>query len=70
MVLSSLALQKDQQKGVLIKRETATYIAFYIIQDNDIASGQIINTVEASATGPNQQTRITDISDDGDDTGW
>ena len=55
-------------EGVLIKRETATYIAFYIIQDNDIASGQIINTVEASATGPNQQTRITDISDDGDDT--
>ena len=34
----------------------------------DIISGQINNTVEASATGPNQLARITDISDDGDDT--
>ena len=59
---------EGSSEGVLIKGETTTYIAFYIIQDNDIASGQIINTAVASATGPNQQTRITDISDDGDDT--
>ena len=55
-------------EGVLIKGETATYIAFYIIDAIDVASGIIINTVEASATGPNQNIRITDISDDGDDT--
>ena len=55
-------------EGVLIKGETATYIAFYIIQDNDIASDKSSISSVASATGPNQQTRITDISDDGDDT--
>ena len=59
---------EGSSEGILIQGETATYIAFYIIQDNDITSGQIINTAVASATGPNQQTRISDISDDGDDT--
>ena len=59
---------EGSSEGILIQGETATYIAFYIIQDNDITSGRIINTVEASATGPNQETPITDISDDGDDT--
>ena len=59
---------EGSSEGVLIEGETATYIGFYIIKDIDIISGQIINTVEASATGPNQLARITDISDDGDDT--
>ena len=59
---------EGSSEGVLIKGETATYIGFYIIKDIDIISGQIINTVEASATGPNQLARIIDISDDGDDT--
>tara|TARA_B100000767_G_scaffold229988_1_gene220884 strand:+ start:16 stop:1929 length:1914 start_codon:yes stop_codon:yes gene_type:complete len=55
-------------EGVLIKGETATYIAFYIIKALDVTSGIIINKVEASAAGPNQNTRIRDIGDDGDDT--
>jgi gliding motility-associated-like protein/uncharacterized repeat protein (TIGR01451 family) len=59
---------EGSSEGILIEGETATYIGFYIIKDIDIISGQIINTVEASATGPNQLARITDISDDGDDT--
>jgi gliding motility-associated-like protein/uncharacterized repeat protein (TIGR01451 family) len=55
-------------EGVLIKGEAATYIAFYIINAIDVTSGIIINTVEASASAPNQDIRINDISDDGDDT--
>ena len=55
-------------EGVLIEGEAATYIAFYIINTIDVASGIIINTVEASAAAPNQDQRIFDVSDDGDDT--
>jgi gliding motility-associated-like protein/uncharacterized repeat protein (TIGR01451 family) len=55
-------------EGVLIEGEAATYIAFYIIKAIDVASGIIINTVEASAAAPNQDLRISDVSDDGDDT--
>jgi uncharacterized repeat protein (TIGR01451 family) len=55
-------------EGVLIEGEAATYIAFYIINTIDVASGIIINTVEASAAAPNQDLRISDVSDDGDDT--
>ena len=55
-------------KGILIVENRPACFGFYIIKDIDIISGQIINTVEASATGPNQLARITDISDDGDDT--
>ena len=55
-------------KGTLVGGETATYIAFYIIGEDVIPTGKIINTAEVSATGPNLNYRISDISDDGDDT--
>ena len=55
-------------EGILVGGETATYIAFYIIEEKVIPTGKIINTAEVSATGPNLNYRISDISDDGDDT--
>ena len=55
-------------EGTLVGGETATYIAFYIIEEKVIPTGKIINTAEVSATGPNLNSRIFDVSDDGDDT--
>ena len=48
--------------------ETATYIAFYIIDSESASSGKIINSVTASAFGPGSTSKITDVSDNGNDT--
>ena len=48
--------------------ETATYIAFYIIESESASSGKIINSVTASAFGPGSTSKITDVSDNGNDT--
>ena len=59
---------KGSNKGLLVSGETATYIAFYIIESESASSGKIINSVTASAFGPGSTSKITDVSDNGNDT--
>ena len=59
---------KGSNKGILVSGETASYIGFYIIESDAASSGKIINSVTASAFGPGSTTKISDISDDGDDS--
>ena len=54
--------------GSLKVSETATYIAFYIIDQAAVDAGGITNTVSATASSPGNTNDVSDVSDDGDDT--
>ena len=55
-------------EGTLGVGETATYTVTYTITQTAIDSGQVMNTVLATASSPNLTGDVTDRSDDGDDT--
>ena len=50
-------------QGTLKVSETATYIAFYIVQQSAIDAGGVSNQAVASASTP-QSVTVTDTSDD------
>ncbi|WP_028872086.1 T9SS C-terminal target domain-containing protein, partial [Psychroserpens burtonensis] len=54
-------------EGTLLAGEIATYIATYIITQDDVDVGGVSNSVVAIGDDPEGDT-VTDISDDGDDT--
>ena len=54
--------------GSLKVSETASYIAFYIIEQAAVDAGGVSNTVTATASSPGNTSDVSDISDDGDDT--
>ena len=54
-------------EGTLEVGETATYTVTYTITQTAIDSGQVMNTVLATASSPNQTDDVNDRSDDGDD---
>ena len=58
---------QSSAQGVLKINETATYIAFYIIQQDAVDSGMVINSVLATASTPDGSGNVTDTSDDGID---
>ena len=55
-------------QGTIKVGETATYIAFYIIEQAAVDAGGISNTGSATASSPGNTDDVTDIGDDGDDT--
>ena len=59
---------QNSSEGTIQVGETATYIAYYIIEQLAADSGNISNTVTATASSPTGTDDVTDISDDGDDT--
>ena len=48
--------------------EVATYTATYTISLQAANSGSVNNTLQATASSPNNNNNVTDVSDDGDDT--
>ena len=54
--------------GILQVSEAATYIAFYIIDDESSLTKGIYNSVKVIASSPGFTDNVNDISDDGDDT--
>jgi gliding motility-associated-like protein/uncharacterized repeat protein (TIGR01451 family) len=54
-------------EGTLLAGEIATYIATYIITQDDVDVGGVSNSVVVIGDDPEGDT-VTDISDDGDDT--
>ena len=57
---------QNSTEGILQPGETASYIAFYIIEQSAADSGKILNSVIASA-GTESTSTVSDVSDDGDD---
>jgi uncharacterized repeat protein (TIGR01451 family) len=55
-------------QGTIKVGETATFIAFYIIQQAAVDAGGVSNSGSATASSPGQSNNVTDTSDDGDDT--
>jgi uncharacterized repeat protein (TIGR01451 family) len=53
--------------GILQVSEAATYIAFYIIEDESAQTKGIYNSVKAIASSPGFIENVIDISDDGND---
>ena len=53
--------------GILQVSEAATYIAFYIIEDESALTKGIYNSVKAIASSPGFIENVIDISDDGND---
>ncbi|MFB9057291.1 gliding motility-associated C-terminal domain-containing protein [Mariniflexile ostreae] len=54
-------------EGTLLVGETATYIATYVIDQSAVDAGGVANSVVASGDSP-AGTRVSDTSDNGDDT--
>ncbi len=59
---------KGSREGVLLAGEIASYLAFYIIEQNASETGKIINSVIATGSSPGKSANVSDTSDDGDDT--
>ena len=58
----------DSKEGILLAGETASYLAFYIIEQNAAETGKIVNSVIAIGSSPGKTANVSDTSDDGDDT--
>ena len=58
---------QSSAEGTLLRGETATYTASYVLVQADIDAGGISNTATAQGTPP-VGAAVTDKSDDGDDT--
>nr|AOE13304.1 putative internalin [uncultured bacterium] len=58
---------QNSPDGTIQVGETATYIAYYVIDQLAADSGSIVNTVTATGSSPTG-TEVSDVSDDGDDT--
>jgi gliding motility-associated-like protein/uncharacterized repeat protein (TIGR01451 family) len=54
-------------EGILLVGETATYLASYVITQDDVDAGGFSNTVLGSGVSPDD-TIVTDVSDDPNDT--
>ena len=54
--------------GRLIPGETATYNAYLIVNQNQVNTGLVSNTVNVVASSPGQTNNISDQSDNGNDT--
>ena len=61
------ATQGSNQTRLLVG-EVATYTATYTINLQAANSGSVNNTLQATASSPNNNNNVTDVSDDGDDT--
>ena len=59
---------KGSREGVLLAGEIASYLAFYIIEQNAAETGKIVNSVIATGSSPGKSANVSDTSDDGDDT--
>ena len=57
----------DSSQGTLIVGEIATYLASYVIIQDNIESGCIKNSVTATGSSPGFTNDVTDLSDDGID---
>ena len=55
-------------EGSIIPDETATYIAYFIINQGVVDAGGVSNTGSVTASSPGNSNDVSDISDDGDDT--
>ena len=51
-------------QGILQVSETATYIAFYIVEQQAVDSGSVSNVAIAIASSPGQSNNVSDTSDD------
>ena len=51
-------------QGSLQVSETANYIAFYLIDQQAVDSGSIVNIATAIASSPGQSSNVSDTSDD------
>ena len=67
MVRSSQVLISSAE-GSIIPGETATYIAYFIINQGVVDAGGVSNTGSVTASSPGNSNDVSDISDDGDDT--
>ncbi len=52
----------------MLAGEIASYLAFYIIEQNAAETGKIVNSVIATGSSPGKSANVSDTSDDGDDT--
>ena len=55
-------------EGTLLVGESATYSATFIINQQSVDSGGVLNSVYAVASSPGNSNNVSDTSDDGDDS--
>ena len=55
-------------EGTLLVGESATYSATFVIDQQSVDSGGVLNSVYAVASSPGQSNNVSDTSDDGDDS--
>jgi gliding motility-associated-like protein/uncharacterized repeat protein (TIGR01451 family) len=67
LVTSFVSSDQNSTAGNLAVGETATYTTSYVIDQNAVDSGGVLNSVTADASSP-AGTSIFDMSDDGDPT--
>ena len=67
LVTSFVSADQNSTIGNLAVGETATYSAFYVIDQQAVDAGGVLNSVIADAISP-AGTSISDMSDDGDPT--
>ena len=67
LVTSFVSSDQNSTAGNLAVGETATYTTSYVIDQNAVDSGGVLNSVTADASSP-AGTSISDMSDDGDPT--
>ena len=65
LVTSFVSSDQNSTAGNLAVGETATYTTSYVIDQNAVDSGGVLNSVTADASSP-AGTSISDMSDDGD----
>ena len=55
-------------EGTLLVGESATYSATFVIDQQSVDSGDVLNSVYAVASSPGNSNNVSDTSDDGDDS--
>ena len=63
-----VSADQSSEAGTLLVGETATFTAFYAIEQTAVDNGGVKNTVIGTASSPGYTNDVTDTSDDGDDT--